>query len=69
MHPMFYDVVKAEPLSGDLKADEAIKTAELFGTMSSATNKQVTRAPGLILTKEQIINLKKYELAGPPLPI
>ncbi|KTC60488.1 alpha-xenorhabdolysin family binary toxin subunit A [Pseudomonas savastanoi] len=69
MNPMFYDVMQAEPLSADPKADEAIKTAELFGTMSSANDKHVTRAPGLILTKEQIINLKKYELAGLALPI
>ncbi|KTB70625.1 MULTISPECIES: alpha-xenorhabdolysin family binary toxin subunit A [Pseudomonas] len=69
MNPMFYDVMQAEPLSADPKADEAIKTVELFGTMSSANDKHVTRAPGLILTKEQIINLKKYELAGLALPI
>ncbi|QXW44274.1 alpha-xenorhabdolysin family binary toxin subunit A [Pseudomonas amygdali] len=69
MNPMFYDVMQAEPLSADPKADEAIKTAELFGTMSSANDKHVTRAPGLILTKEQIINLKKYELAGLALPV
>ncbi|MHB9831307.1 alpha-xenorhabdolysin family binary toxin subunit A [Pseudomonas savastanoi] len=37
--------------------------------MSSANDKHVTRAPGLILTKEQIINLKKYELAGLALPV
>ncbi|KPX23356.1 Uncharacterized protein ALO71_01224 [Pseudomonas amygdali pv. dendropanacis] len=69
MNPMFYNVMQALPLSGDLKADEAIKTAELFSTMSSANDKHVTRAPGLILTKEQIINLKKYELAGLALPV
>jgi len=66
---MFAQMVLEENPTGDRIADDAIKTAKLFGTLSAASDSEVTRAPGLILTKEQIINLKHYEIEALALPI
>jgi hypothetical protein len=53
----------------DRITDEASKAPEVFFNASSANNAAFKRSPGLILTREQIISLKKYELAGLALPI
>jgi hypothetical protein len=51
----------------NLVTDAASDPASLFGS-SVATTESDTRDTGLILTKEQVINLKKYEIAGLALP-
>ena len=54
-------------LMENLVTDAASDPASLFGS-SVATTESDTRDTGLILTKEQVINLKKYEIAGLALP-
>lgn len=54
-------------LMDNLVTDAASDPASLFGS-SVATTESDTRDTGLILTKEQVINLKKYEIAGLALP-
>ncbi|RMQ40119.1 hypothetical protein ALQ04_03634 [Pseudomonas cichorii] len=54
--------------TGDTVTDEAIKAPEVFFDVSSANDSDVQRTPGLILTKQQIVNLKQYELVGLSLP-
>jgi hypothetical protein len=51
----------------NLVTDAASDPASLFGS-SVATTESDTRDTGLILTKEQVVNLKKYEIAGLALP-
>ncbi len=47
-------------------ADDAIETpTKMF---AASTNSSEGRSPGLVLTKEQIISLRLYELAGQQLP-
>ncbi|AHF65844.1 MULTISPECIES: alpha-xenorhabdolysin family binary toxin subunit A [Pseudomonas] len=58
------DTTTADPVT-----DEAAKAPELFFDVSSGNDTEVQRSPGLILTKQQIVNLKQYELAGLALPI
>ncbi|MEN5028398.1 alpha-xenorhabdolysin family binary toxin subunit A [Pseudomonas sp. Ps21-P2] len=54
-------------LTENLVTDAASDPASLFGS-SVATNGSDTRDTGLILTKEQLKHLKKYEIAGLALP-
>ncbi|HEX8589447.1 alpha-xenorhabdolysin family binary toxin subunit A [Pseudomonas sp.] len=54
-------------LMENLVTDAASDPASLFGS-SVATTESDTRDTGLILTKEQVVNLKKYEIAGLALP-
>ncbi|MEQ7920673.1 alpha-xenorhabdolysin family binary toxin subunit A [Xanthomonas sp. WHRI 1810A] len=54
-------------LTENLVTDAASDPASLFGS-SVATNGSDARDTGLILTKEQVKNLKKYEIAGLALP-
>lgn len=54
-------------LMDNLVTDAASDPASLFGS-SVATTESDTRDTGLILTKEQVKNLKKYEIAGLALP-
>lgn len=54
-------------LTENLVTDAASDPASLFGS-SVATNRSDTRDTGLILTKEQLKHLKKYEIAGLALP-
>lgn len=54
-------------LMENLVTDAASDPASLFGS-SVATTESDTRDTGLILTKEQVKNLKKYEIAGLALP-
>lgn len=54
-------------LMENLVTDAASDPASLFGS-SVATNGSDTRDTGLILTKEQLKHLKKYEIAGLALP-
>jgi hypothetical protein len=54
-------------LTENLVTDAAGDPASLFGS-SVATNGSDARDTGLILTKEQLKNLKKYEIAGLALP-
>ncbi|MFJ4144058.1 alpha-xenorhabdolysin family binary toxin subunit A [Pseudomonas sp. NPDC089734] len=54
--------------TGDNITDEAIKAPEVFFNVSSANDSGIKRTPGLILTKQQIVNLKQYELIGLSLP-
>ncbi|MBX8476310.1 alpha-xenorhabdolysin family binary toxin subunit A [Pseudomonas cichorii] len=53
----------------DSITEEAIKAPEMFFNVSSGHDSDVQRTPGLILTQQQIVNLKKYELVGLSLPI
>ncbi|GFM83350.1 hypothetical protein PSCICN_40420 [Pseudomonas cichorii] len=54
--------------TGDPVTDEAIQSADVFFNVSSGNDTEVQRTPGLILTKQQIVNLKQYELVGLALP-
>lgn len=54
-------------LTENLVTDAASDPASLFGS-SVATSGSDTRDTGLILTKEQLKHLKKYEIAGLALP-
>lgn len=54
-------------LMENLVTDAASDPASLFGS-SVATTENDTRDTGLILTKDQVKNLKKYEIAGLALP-
>lgn len=54
-------------LTENLVTDAASDPASLFGS-SVATNGSDTRDTGLILTKQQLKHLKKYEIAGLALP-
>lgn len=54
-------------LTENLVTDAASDPANLFGS-SVATSWSDTRDTGLILTKEQVKHLKKYEIAGLALP-
>ncbi|MEX6663457.1 alpha-xenorhabdolysin family binary toxin subunit A [Pseudomonas sp. W2-17] len=54
-------------LTENLVTDAASDPASLFGS-SVATTESDTRDTGLILTKEQLKHLKKYEIAGLALP-
>lgn len=62
----------SEPLDDAPIRDEKLDLAErLPGTLISAaagTSEGAVRAPGLILTKEQLIDLKRYESRGLALP-
>jgi len=53
----------------DIAADEASKAPQILMDGSLGMLEDSTREPGLILTKEQIINIKRYEMAGLALPI
>lgn len=56
------------PVTDDVIADEAIRAPKLLMDASSGLLEDSTREPGLILTKEQLVNIKKYEMAGLALP-
>lgn len=49
--------------------DAAAKTPKLFVNASAGEGDEYTREPGLQLTKEQIIDLRKYEVLGLSLPV
>jgi hypothetical protein len=49
-------------------ADYAATDPQLFFSSSVGNDSGETRSSGLILTKEQLINLKRYEIAGLALP-
>ncbi|GFM67891.1 alpha-xenorhabdolysin family binary toxin subunit A [Pseudomonas cichorii] len=68
MNPMIERLTTTDESTGDRITDEAIKAPEVFFDVSSSNDSGVKRTPGLILTKQQIINLKQYELIGLSLP-
>ena len=49
--------------------DAAAKAPKLFVNASAGEGEEYTREPGLQLTKEQIIDLRKYEVLGLSLPV
>ncbi len=49
--------------------DAAAKAPKLFVNASASEGEEYTREPGLQLTKEQIIDLRKYEVLGLSLPV
>lgn len=57
------------PVSSDKVVDEAARAPVTLVEYSAATQDDSERAPGLILTKEQLKNIKRYEIAGLALPI
>ncbi|MBX8492378.1 alpha-xenorhabdolysin family binary toxin subunit A [Pseudomonas lijiangensis] len=61
-------LASADNTTGDPVTDEAVKAPEVFFNVSSGNDSEVQRTPGLILTKQQIVNLKQYELVGLALP-
>ncbi len=68
MSPILERLTAANESTGDRLTDEATKAPEVFFDVSSANDSGVKRTPGLILTKEQIVHLKQYELIGLSLP-
>lgn len=57
------------PVSADKITDEAARAPLILFEYSAANQDDSEREPGLILTKEQLKNLKRYEIAGLALPI
>lgn len=49
--------------------DASAKAPKLFVNASAGEGEEYTREPGLQLTKEQIIDLRKYEVLGLSLPV
>ncbi|MFK7700490.1 alpha-xenorhabdolysin family binary toxin subunit A [Pseudomonas caspiana] len=56
------------PVTDDVLADEASRAPQILMDASIGRMEDSTREPGLILTKEQIKNIKHYEVAGLALP-
>ncbi len=61
------EIPEQPPIESTL--DNAINAPKLFFEASIAGSSDNFRSSGLILTKEQIIGLKKYELVGLSLPV
>ncbi|RMR05702.1 hypothetical protein ALP94_01984 [Pseudomonas savastanoi pv. glycinea] len=57
------------PVSTDTVVDEAARAPITLFNYSAANQSDSDRKPGLILTKEQLKNIKHYEIAGLALPI
>jgi len=57
------------PNTNDVVVDEASRAPKLLIDASSGRLEEVTREPGLILTKDQIKNIKHYEMIGLRLPV
>lgn len=57
------------PVSSDKVVDEAARAPVTLFDYSAANPDDAEREPGLILTKEQLKNIKRYEIAGLALPI
>ncbi|MEN1836290.1 alpha-xenorhabdolysin family binary toxin subunit A [Pseudomonas lijiangensis] len=68
MSAMIDRLATVDDNTDDRIIEEATKAPEVFFDVSSASDEGVKRTPGLILTKQQIINLKQYELIGLSLP-
>lgn len=58
----------SEQPDSDTINENAINAPKTLFEASTASGSAYTRAPGLILTKNEILALKKYELAGLALP-
>lgn len=57
------------PVSPDRIVDEAVRAPIALFDYSASNPDDSEREPGLILTKEQLKNIKRYEVAGLALPI
>lgn len=57
------------PVSNDRIVDEAARAPVTLFEYSASNPTDSERAPGLILTKEQLKNIKRYEVTGLALPI
>lgn len=57
------------PVSEDKVVDEAARAPVILFDYSAGDNGDSDRGPGLILTKEQLKNIKRYEVASLALPI
>ncbi|WP_240350482.1 alpha-xenorhabdolysin family binary toxin subunit A [Pseudomonas viridiflava] len=57
------------PVSTDTVVDEAARAPILLFDYSAANHNDSAREPGLFLTKEQLKNIKRYEIAGLALPV
>lgn len=57
------------PNTDDVVVDEASRAPKVLIDASVGRLDEVTREPGLILTKEQIKNIKLYEMVGLRLPV
>jgi hypothetical protein len=57
------------PVSDDKVVDEAARAPSILFEYSATDEGDSDRGPGLILTKEQLKNIKHYEVAGLALPV